>query len=177
MFTFVSACAVLGGAMAVVGGGWARAFGFVALLVSAHVLATIVGTRLRDSSSRVEKWRADHGAPSERPRPQALTAAELAALSGTPLAAHEPARIRTAMALGAGMITGGFGGAAAIPLVAGPETTGAGLALGALSCGVICAWFALLMTHFWTVARRAWRHAQGEAAPATPRSKRWFGRV
>ena len=53
MFWFVSGVAALGGAMALVRGGWALGIAFGAAMVAAHVLATSVGTRLRDRSTDV----------------------------------------------------------------------------------------------------------------------------
>lgn len=179
-FLFVSCLAVLLGAMAIIRGGRAIALGFVAALVAAHVLATFIGTRLRNSSRQSQQWSkgryVDDGAevpPIRGP----LSAAELAALTATPLAKHEQAPRRTLAALIAGLLVGGSFGAAVMPLIAGPEANGAGIALGAISCAVIGAWLALLAAHFYSVARRAWRDANYEPAPAKPPSKRLFRRA
>src|SRR5262245_34250372 len=54
----VTAAVLLLGAMTYIGGGWAVGLGFLVSLVVAHVLATFVGTRLRDRSPSIQKWRA-----------------------------------------------------------------------------------------------------------------------
>jgi hypothetical protein len=39
-------------------------------LVAAHVLGTLLGTRLRDTSQQVEAWRATQRAPEEQTTPE-----------------------------------------------------------------------------------------------------------
>jgi hypothetical protein len=161
-FLFVTGVAVLLGTMALVRGAWSGALAFFAALVAAHVLATLVGTRLRDSSADLQQWAGrrfgENDPPLKRDR---LTPAELAALATTPLAKHENAPLRTVLAAVAGLSVGGFLGAAGVPLIAGAEATAAGIALGAASCAVMGAWLALLSAHFGSVARRTWRDANG----------------
>jgi hypothetical protein len=161
-FLFVTGVAVLLGSMALVRGTWSGALAFFAALVAAHVLATLIGTRLRDSSADLQRWagrRFDESDPP--PRRGRLTPVELASLATTPLAKHEIAPLRTVLAAVAGLSAGGFLGAAGVPLIAGPEATGAGIALGAASCAVLGAWLASLVAHFGSVARRTWRDANG----------------
>jgi hypothetical protein len=178
---FVSGLALLLGAMAMIRGGRAMALGFAAALVAAHVLATFVGTRLRNSSRQIQQWSQGRfrddaaGVPPARGR---LTTAELAALTATPLARREQAPRRTFAALLTGVVGGGFFGATVIPLIAGPDANGAGIALGALSCAIIGAWFALLAAHFYSVARRTWRDAnRGSTTAPAPSKKHMFRRV
>jgi hypothetical protein len=176
-FGFVSGVAGLLGAMVFIRSGWSVALGFLAALVAAHVLATFVGTRLRDSSVDMQRWaRGRLGGEGETPKQVArLTDAELAAFAAPPLADHERAPLRTLLALIAGVTAGGFLGAAGVPLIAGPEATGAGIALGAGSCAIMGAWLSLLAAHFWSVARRAWRDANGVGASAAKRSGKQVG--
>jgi hypothetical protein len=180
-FVFVTAFIVLLGAMAYVGAGWALAVGFGASMVAAHIIATFLGTRLRDSSREIQSWTAgryDAGEPERPPQRGRLTAAELAALSASPLARRDGTPRRTLAATCIGLFVGASLGAAAIPLVAGPEATGAETALGAISCAIIAAWLALLASHFWSVARRTWRDARGasgaQSSSANRPRRRWF---
>jgi hypothetical protein len=174
-FAFVSVISLLLGVMALVRGGWAVAVGFGAAMVAAHVIATFVGTRLRDSSREIQRWSAGRLGPAGPELPPArgpLTPAELAALTATPLAQHDHAPRRTLAAVGIGVLAGGTLGAALIPLIAGPRATGAEVGMGTVSCAVMGAWLALLASHFLSVARRAWRDANG---PPQQRTKRgWF---
>jgi hypothetical protein len=180
-FLFISGIALLLGMMAMLRGGWAMALGFGAAMVAAHVLATFVGTRLRDSSREIQRWSAARFGSSDPELPPVrgpLTADELAALTATPLAQHDHAPRRTLAALGVGVCAGASIGAAAIPLMAGPQATGAEVALGSVSCAVIGAWLATLASHFWSVARRAWRDANGAPpGPAKRGPRRLFGRI
>jgi hypothetical protein len=165
MFAFVSGAAALVALMAMLGGGWGATVGFATALVAAHVLATSVGTRLRNTSREVQRWNAGRpGAPPDGPPPVApLAVADRAALAASPLALSESAPWRSILAAAGGLAVGGTLGAAGIPVMAGPQATLAGIAVGAASCGVIGAWLALLTANFWTIARRAWRDANGNS--------------
>jgi hypothetical protein len=180
MFLFVSGIAALGGCMALVRGGWAAGIGFGAAMVAAHVLATSIGTRLRDRSSAANSraMRQDGGTGIPRGLTRRLTDEELAALTDTPLARHERAPFRTLFSAAGGATAGGFGGAALIPILAGPATTGAEFTLGAASCAVMGGWLGLMAAHSWSVMRRTWCDANGgEAKRARSRPKRMFRRV
>jgi hypothetical protein len=162
-FGFVSGLALLLGMMAMIGGGWAVALGFGAAMVAAHVIATTLGTRLRNSSREIERFTiAKLGGSPEVPPPRGpLTAAELAALTATPLARREQSPLRTWAALAIGALSGASLGAAIIPLITGPTANAAEIGLGTVSCAVIGAWGALGAAHFYSVARRTWRDAKG----------------
>jgi hypothetical protein len=178
MFLFVSGIAALGGCMALVRGGWAVGIGFGAAMVAAHVLATSIGTRLRDRSSAATSRTSRQTGNALRGLTRRLTEEELAALTDSPLARHERAPFRTLLSAAGGAIGGGFGGAALIPILAGSNTTGAEFALGAASCAVMGGWLGLMAAHSWWVMRRTWRDANGgEAERARPRPKRMFRRV
>ncbi|HYO23418.1 MAG TPA: hypothetical protein VEQ85_00555 [Lacipirellulaceae bacterium] len=172
---FISGMSVLLGAMALLRGGWAAGLGFFAALVAAHVTATFVGTRLRESAHGAERSGARRHAGVPAP-PARLTPGELAALTATPLARCERAPLRTALAAVTGLMAGASVGAAAIPVAAGSKVTAAEVALGAVSCGVLGAWIALMAAHFLSVMRRTLRDANGQAtgprtrgpAPSSP---------
>jgi hypothetical protein len=76
-----------------------------------------------------------------------------------------------AVVLGGGAV-GAAIGAAGMPTIAGSETTAAGLALGAASCGVMSGWLALLVGNFWATSRRAWREANADGETSAPRPRR-----
>ncbi len=178
LFAFVSGAVVLVGVMAMAGGSWAPTIGFLAALVAAHVLATSVGTRLRDTSSDIQQWKAGRPGASADPPPRTGPASPAVAMSASSLARHEETPRRSLSAALTGLIAGASLGAAGMPFVAGSQATPAGLALGAVSCGVICAWLALLVANFWTIARGAWREARMASGgyPAKRRRKRWWRR-
>lgn len=175
MLLFVAGAASLLGMMVTVGGGWGPAVGFLAALIAAHVLATSVGTRLRDNSQEIRRWRSQlPGVEADAPpQPGPFTPAELAALASRSLAQRQDSTWRTWLPAAAGAISGGFLGAAAIPLIAGSQATTAGLALGSVSCAIICGWLTLLASNFVAIARSAWQEARG--APAKQKRRSWFG--
>jgi hypothetical protein len=132
-------------------------------LVAAHIVGTFLGTRLRDTSAEVARWKARPGSPDvDTPVavPQPVSLSELQLPETTTLAGQGRGVWRTRLAAAIGALVGLACGAAAISQFAGPDVTAAGVALGAVSCGVIGAWMALLASNFWAIAREAWRHAR-----------------
>jgi hypothetical protein len=175
-FAVVSGLVLLLGVMAMIGGGWAVGLGFGAALVAAHVIATSLGTRLRNSSREIERFTVAKlgGNGPEVPPPRGpLTADELAALTATPLARHEHSPLRTWAALAVGALAGGSLGAGIIPLIAGPTANAAEIGLGTVSCAVIGAWLTLGAWHFYSVVQRTWRDANRptEAGQRPPKTR------
>jgi hypothetical protein len=131
-------------------------------LVAAHVFGTFLGTRLRDTSGEVVRWKARPGtADPDRPvsLPQPVSLANVQLPETTSLAGHSDDSRRSRWALGLGALIGFGLGAWGIHELAGPAVTWPGLAFGAISCGVMGAWIALLVSNFWVIARQALRHA------------------
>jgi hypothetical protein len=164
-FSFVSAIVILCALLARLEGVGPIVLGSVVALIAAHVFGTFLGTRLRDTSGEVYRWKGRAGSPdSDTPvaSRQPIALEELALPAATSLAdrTSDGKRSRAALALGglSGLLLGGWG----IHLLAGPTATWPGLALGAASCGVIGAWTALLWISFWAIIREAWRHASKE---------------
>src|SRR5215213_4418494 len=62
LFFFFSGATVMAALVARMGGAWPVVISAVALLVAAHVLSTFLGTRLRDTSQNVQRWKARPGA-------------------------------------------------------------------------------------------------------------------
>ncbi len=58
MFFSVTLLCVLMALLVLTKGPWPIAIGAVTALIAAHVFATFVGTRLRDTTQEVEQWRA-----------------------------------------------------------------------------------------------------------------------
>jgi hypothetical protein len=166
LFSLVSAAALLCTLLAITSGPWPWIIGFMAALVVAHVAGNVIGTRLRDTSEQVKRWKSTHGSdgpdePAATPEP--VRWAELGLPDQTPLAWHMPTPRRLSWLIAGVAVASGIGGAAALVLLAGERGSWPALALGAVSCGVIGAWAALLASSFWAIARHAWRHAQGVA--------------
>jgi len=149
--------------LAATDGVWPWLITFVALMVAAHVAGNSLGTRLRDTSADVRRWRGAQfpgGIDDPAATPQPVDWAALALPEPTPLRLHQPPpprRVHAAAALGA--VVGAAGGAFALAHLAGDRAGWPGLAVGAISCGVMGAWLSLLATSFWLIARQAWKHA------------------
>lgn len=167
LFAFVTAAAAFCALMASLSGVWAIVVGSAAALVAAHVFGTLLGTRLRDTSADVRQWKARAGSPDpDHPvaPPQPVSLAELDLPTRTLLARHDPLGKRRIWCMAAGTVVGLVGGGAAMAAAVGGDATWAGLAMGAVSCGVIGAWAALLGVNFTLFARQTLRQAT-ESAP------------
>ncbi len=161
-FYFISGIVLLCALFASVEGEGAILLASIVALIVAHVFGTFLGTRLRDSSGEVVRWKARAGSsdadtPVALPQPVALANMKLPETTSLASRSDTTNRSRWALAIGA---IGGFSlGAWGIHELTGPTVTWPGLIFGAASCGVVGAWMALLIGSFWAIARQAFRHA------------------
>jgi hypothetical protein len=151
-------CAALVGAS----GLWPLVICLAVLLVAAHVLGNLIGTRLRDTSHEVVAWRAvqpglgpDHPVAAREP----VELEKLRLPPGTPLGSHERIAHWTVWFVAGGLAVGLVAGCTAIALTIGPRIEWVGWIVGTISCGVLGAWAAFLASTFSAIARHAWRHA------------------
>ena len=161
-FYFISATVILCALLARMEGIGPIVLGSIVALIVAHVFGTFLGTRLRDTSGEVVRWKARPGsldADSPVALPQPVSLADVRLPETTSLAGRTDNSHRGRWAFGLGALVGLGVGAWGIHVLAGPSVTWPGLALGAVSCGVIGAWIALLVSSFWVIAREALRHA------------------
>jgi hypothetical protein len=161
LFFLFSAATILTALLARMGGVWPYVTVSVLLLVAAHVFSTFLGTRLRDTSREVQLWKGRPGTadPDEPVAPrQPVCLADLD-LRAPPLASHEKIGRWRRCSVAAGAIGGAVLGMAGIYAAAGDDVTGPGLALGAVSCGVIGSWASLLGVNFYSIVRHALRQA------------------
>jgi hypothetical protein len=165
-FLFISLATLLIAAMATLGGVWPWVIGSLAALVAAHVLGTFLGTRLRDTSAEVQQWKARPGSPDrDEPvaLPQPVSVADLNLPATTSLASYEKIGRWRNWLVAAATVIGFAAGGAGIHRAVGDDVTWPGVALGAVSCGVIGAWAALLGVNFYMIARHVLREANRES--------------
>jgi len=145
-------------------GPWPLVIGGLTLLVGAHVFGTMVGTRLRDTSRDVAEWRAATLGLDDAPRaevpPSPAARSQLPAT--TPLADHGRVGRWLFWYLLGGAILGSAVGGALLGFTIGPRIGWAGWAVGTISCAVLGIWAAFLGSSMSSIARHAWRHAQGD---------------
>jgi hypothetical protein len=166
LFVFVSAATLLAAALTRMDGFWPLVIGCVALLAAAHVFGTFLGTRLRDTSADVQRWKARPGT-SDPDYPVAPTQPVQVAdlhLPSPSLASYEKLGSWRHWLIAAGTVAGAVLGLFALNAAAGDDVTWPGLGLGAVSCGVIGAWVSLLGTNFYAIARHTLRQATHELA-------------
>lgn len=161
-FYFISGIVLLCALFARLEGEGSIVLASIVALIVAHVFGTFLGTRLRDTSGEVVRWKARYGsidADTPVALPQPVLLAEVQLPETTSLAGHSNDSRRSRRAVGLGALIGFGFGAWGIDELAGPAVTWPGLAFGAVSCGVIGAWISLLVSNFWVIARQALRHA------------------
>lgn len=161
----VTLSTVLAAVMAKLGGIWPWVIGGCAAMIAAHVLGTLLGTRLRDTSHDVQKWRAaaDPGEP-DLPRISTNRHAAGGLARTTSLAERHTAPLRDRAALAAGVAAGFLLGAVAIWFAWGDRVSWIAVLVGAASSGVLGGWIALVATSFTAIARQAIRHAHEDLA-------------
>ena len=175
LFVFFSLATMICAVMATMGGAWPIVVGSVVALIAAHVFGTAVGTRLRDTSHDVQQWKARPGSPDpDEPvaLPQPVRVNELRLPATTPLASFEKVGRWRRWCIAVGVAAGAFLGLGGILIAASDEVTWPGLALGAVSCGVIGGWTALLGANFYTIARHTIRQATSEPQYENSRDSR-----
>ena len=161
-FAFISTAVIFLGLMARLDVVWALLLASIVALIAAHVFGTFLGTRLRDTSADVVRWKAransiDADRPVVTGQPVLLKSVPLP--EATTLAGQNARSSRSHWALAAGCVLGAMVGGAALSRYGGPEISWPGITLGAVSCGVMGAWAVLLASNFYAIAREAWRHA------------------
>jgi len=162
LLLFVALLSLLFAAMELADGPWSLVILGAAVLVGAHVLGNLIGTRLRDSAA----VRRRHGAEAQQlplhshhstPYAQALKEHQLR--SNTCLAAFGWRRRWLRWFLIAGVMVGAAAGATIINFSLGTRVGWAGWIVGTISSGVLGFWVAFLASSFGSIARIAWRQA------------------
>lgn len=163
MFLLVTVVGVLCGLMVLTDGPVPMLIGLAALLVAAHILGNLIGTRLRDTSQQVRLWRAGGSqAHTDEPRICGRTAAAARPHlpPGSPLANHGSVTCWVLWFVSGGLLLGAVVGLTAIACTIGPHIGWPGWAVGTISCAVLGAWAAFLASSFSSIARHAWREAE-----------------
>jgi hypothetical protein len=141
------------------------------LVVVLHVSSTALGHRLNAHAERQRAWEAIHPATDARGSAESVVAA-LAA--GSPLYGRRSSIRWLPLLVAAGALLGVCGGAVLLSATVGQRASVLGIAVGAISLGVVGGWFAFLGTSFWTIVRQGWLEAvdhqkQDEAGNAARR--------
>ena len=162
LFLAVTFVCVLCGVMVSADGAWPMVIGGAVLLVGAHILGNLLGTRLRDSSEAVEAWNRERAgdkfqSPQVSDRP--LSSVQPLLPPSTPLATKQKVAHWTVWFVAGGLLVGLIAGGYAISITLGADAGWPGWLVGTVSCGVLGAWAAFLISTFSSIARHAWRHA------------------
>ncbi len=166
MFLVVTLLSVLSALVAMTNGPWQWLIVFTALMVAAHVLGNLIGTRLRDTSGEVIRWRSadSRQAPDH---PHTTSPSDLASLPLPPNTnlANFGRLVRGLKWFLLGGLTLGFIlGITVLALTIGHRIGWAGWVVGTISGAVLGTWLAFLAVSFTTIARDAWRQAHGREA-------------
>lgn len=175
MLLFVAGVSGLLALLAATEGSWPWVIGVTSLLIGAHVFGTLIGTRLRDTSSEVRDWRsAANGATDDPIRThQSIDRLRESLPAPTLLADKQRTPLLDFASAGAGAAVGFAAGLALILSTIGRDASWFGILVGAASCAVLCGWFTWLAVGFGAMARHAWRQANAaDNAARSQRSKR-----
>lgn len=163
MFFVVTLLCVLCTSVVMTSGPWPWVIVISALLVSAHVLGNLIGTRLCDSSPEIVRWQlSDSNQEPDFPRATDLKLMDSVVLPPETNLAHFGRMIRgMKWFLLAGMIIGLALGGGILAATIGHRIGWAGWAVGIISGGVLGTWLAFLTVSFTTIARDALQQAHG----------------
>ncbi|QEG35710.1 hypothetical protein [Bythopirellula goksoeyrii] len=143
-------------------GPWPLVILAVTLLLLAHVLGNLIGTRLRDTSQEVRQWRAtdprqvpDH--PHSTPEPYEM--AKLSLPEETNLANFSQLVRGMRWFLLTGFLIGTLLGGTLLAATIGNRVGWSGWVVGTISSAVLGTWVAFLGVSFTAIARDALRQA------------------
>jgi hypothetical protein len=163
MFAVVTLLSVLCALVAVTEGPWPWVISLGALMLAAHILGNLIGTRLRDTSAEVARWRsADPKQGPDYPRmtpPAEVSTVSLPVVTNLATFGRLVAGMRWYLLAGlsAGLLLAG----GVLALTIGNRIGWAGWIVAAISGGVLGVWAAFMAVSFTTIARDAWRQAHG----------------
>lgn len=172
LLAFVAVLCVLLAGVVGSNGMTSMVFLLAALVVALHVTGTALGSRLRAHADQQRAWDAAHGVSVAGA--SASTAARSTRSAASPLYGRHSALRWLPLLVAGGALLGTVGGAVLLALTTGHRSGAIGIAVGAISLGVVGGWFAFLGTSFWTILRQGWREAvshqrQDEARRAADR--------
>jgi hypothetical protein len=164
LFLWVTVLSVLFAVIAATDGPWPWIIVILALMVAAHVFGNLIGTRLRDTSEDVVRWRnSDPRQTSDYPQmtPQPCDMGSLPMPPETNL--RNFGRMIRGMRwfLLAGLLVGLAFGGTVLWLTIGYRIGWAGWIVGTISGAVLGTWIAFLAVSFTTISRDALRQMHG----------------
>jgi len=166
LLLFVAAMSALFAALASSSGLVALVILLAVVVVTLHVLATALGTRLRARADREHNFEAPDRLPIGSIASASERSVRLAAVRSGP---RSPWHARGTTVLPwlrrlvvAAIACGGIIGAAYLAITIGYRTSPAGVFVGGLSVAVLFGWFAFLLGNFYGVFRHGFRDALAE---------------
>jgi hypothetical protein len=166
LFSFVAVVSVLLAGIMSADGLTSAVMLVAAVVVSVHVFATSLGTRLRSRADAAQQWEDAEGLSEESGVFSAQRSARLADVRTAP---RSPWHGRGSTVLPwlprmivAGAAVGGTVGAAILAITIGHRTSAAGVAVGSISLAVLGGWCAFLLGSFYGVFRHGVREAVAE---------------
>lgn len=164
MLTYVGLLCVLFAAMSAAGGMFAIALAIFALVGTAHVLGTFVGTRLRAMATETARREGrDRPLPpvrmADRPRPRPGDAGSPKRVAARQLRGRGPVMRRWVWSVAAGSVAAAVGFGGAMWALLWPKVGLAAIFAGAVAAAILGGWLAFLGFSFYSITRRAWREA------------------
>jgi hypothetical protein len=156
MFGIVAGICVLMAAMVSSSSTTSLVLLLAVVIVTAHVTGTAIGSRLRAHADHRRAWEASH-APTSATRP--ICPMPATTTSEPPLYSRRASWHRLPLLVAGGALVGLLAGAVLLAETIGHRTSAAGIAVGAVSLGIVGGWCALLGGCFWSILRQGWREA------------------
>jgi membrane protein implicated in regulation of membrane protease activity len=175
IFLFIGGVSGLLAILTAVNGYWTVVILVAVMIVISHVVATLLGSRLRQHAEQRRRWHARQGGadPDEaasRVAPKPFGELDLPPVSPLGNRSTRMPWLWLSMALGA--ILAAFGGATLLVKTVGDRATIAGLALGIFSAAMLGAWMVFVASGFVGIFQHAWSDAVSHHRKDSEKAKR-----
>ena len=175
IFLFVGGVSALLAILTAVDGYWKVVILVAVMIVISHVVATVIGSRLRQHAEHRRRWQArqGYGDPDEAASRVAIKPfGELNLPPASPLGNRSTRMPWLWLLMAVGAVLAATGGAALLVKTVGDRATIAGLVLGTFSAAVLGAWIVFMASGFVGIFRHAWKDAVSQQREDRQKTRR-----
>ena len=175
IFLFVGGVSALLAILTAVDGYWKVVILVAVMIVSSHVVATLIGSRLRQHAEHRRRWhtRQGYADPDEAASRVAMKPfGELDLPPASPLGNRSTRMPWLWLLMAGGAVLAATGGATLLVKTVGARASLAGLVLGTFSAAVLGAWIVFMASGFVGIFRHAWSDAVSQQREDQQKTRR-----
>ena len=172
---FIGGVSALLAVLVAVNGYWKVAVLVAVMIVVSHMVATVLGGRLRQHAEQRRRWHAKRGGFDPDEAASRVTTKPFADLDlppASPLGSRTTRLPWLWMFMASGAVLAAVAGATSLVKLVGDRATIAGLALGTFSAATLGAWIVFAASGFVGIFRHAWSDAVSQQRRDGRKTKR-----